>query len=363
MKKFAKIPIIEGLLDPAATRDWSNRRWDNFLQLARGLNLLAKFACRAEAAGITSQLPEKVRDHLAAAHNVAAHHRRTVEWEVRCLHNILSYRQIDFILLKGAAYITADLPAGRGRKVSDIDILVRKSELARTEKALLQAGWEHTKTDPYDQRYYRRYMHELPPLKHRDRKTLVDVHHTILPESGRLHPNPRLLWDRAEFIGKDQWMVLSSEDMVLHSAAHLFQDGDLEGGLRDLFDLDDLMRYFSAEDPAFWEHLVPRAAILDLMRPLFYALTFCRDILGTPIPPAVMEQGRIGTPNRTVRFLMTYLGRRTLVPMTRDGRLRRNQWQKTILYIRSHWLRMPPLLLIRHLSHKVWRSVFPPVSN
>ncbi len=363
MSQMGKAPIIEALLNPQETLQWSPRCCEGFLQLARSLNLLAKFAFRAEAADIVDRLPYKVCDQLIAARNLAEHHRRTVSWEVQCLVNLLSYRKIDFILLKGGAYIMAGLPAGRGRKVSDVDILVRKSSLEKAEQILLMAGWGHIKLDPYDQRYYRRYMHEIPPLKHKDRKTFLDVHHTILPETGRLHPNPDLLWEDSQTVHNEYWRVLSPEDMVLHSAAHLFQDGDLEGGLRDLFDLDDLMRDFSSRDGNFWANLVERAQRLDLTRPLFYALTFCHQILETPIPDQTMKQAQQGAPNPAVALVMKYLAHRTLVPTKPDGRKRASSWQNTALYIRSHWLRMPPALLAKHLFHKAWRAAFPSSSN
>ena len=51
---------------------------------------------------------------------------------------------------------------------------------------MLDAGWERVKAaDGYDDAYYRRWMHELPPLIHRDRDRMIDVHHTILPLTAR----------------------------------------------------------------------------------------------------------------------------------------------------------------------------------
>ena len=40
--------------------------------------------------------------------------------------------------------------------------------------------------------------------------------------------------------------VLAPEDMVLHSATHLFNEGEFDRGLRDLNDLDLLLREFGA---------------------------------------------------------------------------------------------------------------------
>ena len=38
---------------------------------------------------------------------------------------------------------------------------------------------------PYDDAYYRDHMHELPPLIHKERDRMIDVHHTILPLTAR----------------------------------------------------------------------------------------------------------------------------------------------------------------------------------
>ena len=46
--------------------------------------------------------------------------------------------------------------------------------------ALMLAGYVTTHLDPYDQRYYRRWRHELPPMQHVKRLTVLDVHHNLV---------------------------------------------------------------------------------------------------------------------------------------------------------------------------------------
>ena len=112
----------------------------------------------------------------------------------------------------------------------------------------------------YDARYYRRWSHELPPMRHRDRGSVLDVHHTILPPSSRLRPDPALFW-RAAVSLPDGSMAFCPAHMALHVAVHLFQDGEIAGGLGDLIDFDELCRYFGRR-PGFWEQLVPAAVEL-----------------------------------------------------------------------------------------------------
>src|SRR3546814_2991880 len=45
----------------------------------------------------------------------------------------------------------------------------------------------------------------------------------------------------------DGLFVLSPEDMVLHCVAHLFADGDLAGGLRNLWDFHCLLEDFGSD--------------------------------------------------------------------------------------------------------------------
>ena len=48
--------------------------------------------------------------------------------------------------------------------------------------------------------------------------------------------------------------MLAPADMVVHAVAHLFADGDLAGGLRNLWDIDRLLREFAGE-AGFWARL------------------------------------------------------------------------------------------------------------
>src|SRR5262249_13291853 len=106
---------------------------------------------------------------------------------------------------------------------------------------------------------------------------------------------------------------------------------------------------------SFWEQLMPAAIELGLTRPLFYALRYASLLLGTKVPPAVMVQlERVGKPSPPVRATMDPLVRCALVPELPEHR---SSWQWVAglcLYIRSHWLRMPPIPLALHLLRKAW---------
>jgi hypothetical protein len=332
-------------------------QWDELLCRARNTRLLGRLSTELEALGLLDSLPSGTVAQIRAELAVSAENARMVRWEVDRIRRALRDVRVPVILLKGAAYLFAGLPPAAGRLSSDVDIMVPKNRLADVEGALLRDGYEAAKLDPYDQRYYRTWMHELPPLWHRGRQTVVDVHHTILPETGRVRPDAGALIEAARPL-RDGLHILAPPDMVLHSAAHLFQDGDLDGGLRDLVDLDLLLRHFGVE-PSFWEGLVSRAFDLTLARPLYYALRYGEGLLGTPVPAAVAERIREAEPPWPVREIMDALTRRAVRPDGWEAPSAGTSGARLVLYVRSHWLRMPPWLLTRHLGRKTIARLFP----
>ena len=148
---------------------------------------------------------------------------RRALWEADCIRRALAGIDTPIVLLKGAAYLVAGLPPARGRIFSDVDILVEHSKLKVVESALFAAGWISEERDAYNDRYYREWMHELPPMRHVQRGTSIDVHHTITPPTSRFKVEGGQLLSRIQAIpGHPGLYTLSPVDMVLHSMTHLF---------------------------------------------------------------------------------------------------------------------------------------------
>jgi hypothetical protein len=330
--------------------------WELLLRQAAAANLVASLYCLAEQEQLMARIPDAPRRHLEWAGAMAARHRQAVRFEVRQIRAALARAGVPLILLKGAAYVAAGLPAAAGRLFSDVDILVPKVRLAEVESALMLHGWGNTHHDAYDQRYYRDWMHELPPMEHVRRRTVIDVHHAILPETAGARPDPASLRASAVAVEDDPGVaVLAPADMVLHSAVHLFSDGEFHHGLRDLLDIHRLLVHFG-RTPGFWDALAPRARALELERPLFYALRYCARLFGTPVPAATFAAAAPGQPNRLLLALMDQLFGRALLPAHPSCADGFSAAAAAVLYMRGNWLRMPPLLLTRHLFHKALLS-------
>ena len=344
--------LIQALRAPSMTAGLSPAEWDLLLRQAEPAFLMATLYYVLQDAGMLQRAAPQAREQLEWAHVLAARHSQGVYWEVRLIRKALQQLDLPIVLLKGGAYATAGLPPARGRLFSDIDILVPEARLPEVESALMVDGWAATHHDAYDQRYYREWMHELPPLQNVLRDTLIDVHHALLPRTAAQHPDSAKLLAAAQPIEQaPEFRQLAPVDMVLHSATHLFADGEFDKGLRDLYDLDRLLRHYGPT-PGFWNSLPVRARELELQRFLYYALRYAQAVLGTTVPEQLLAAVAPDGPPAPLRWLMDALFLRALMPDHMSCRGPLTGAARFLLYVRGNWLRMPPWLLARHLCHK-----------
>ncbi len=358
--------LVAALRDPVSTASLDANGWTALLTIARAERLIGTLAYRLEG----QKLPDAVAAILADERTNGEYQKRSALWEADCARRALADYPGKVVLMKGTAYAAAGLRAAEGRHIGDLDIMVAREDLPQVEAALLTAGWEWVKEDAYDDAYYRDHMHELPPLIHKERDRMIDVHHTILPLTARPTPDAAGMLEASKplpFRGGDGGggsphrlrladsprpnlspegeglSVLSPTDMACHCTAHLIADGDLAGGLRNLWDMHCLLTEFVAADADYYPALKSRAEHHELWSAIHRAARLAHQLYGTEIPKEW----------RSRDYQDKWFMRRLTA---------RNEWGqqirkfiRLIFYIRSHLLRMPPLMLVRHLWVK-WRK-------
>lgn len=338
--------------NPSSIQSLSADQLDQLIRQSQRSGLLASLGRLLASSGRLELLSQAVQDRFEAADLVAREHERRARWEIHQVHLALRGTDAPIVLLKGSAYLLGGFPNAAGRLLADLDLLAPESRLAEVESALLKNGWVQTKQDAYDQRYYREWMHELPPMSHPLRGVEVDLHHNIAPRTSRLKVDAdELLKSAVPVDDTGRFLRLSDQDLVLHLCVHLFHDGDLHNGLRQLIDLDGLLRIFG-ERETYWSEVTRRAEQLGLARPLSYGLHFAGELLATPVPQSTRAWAdRVGPPLLLRAFIHACM-RAAILPVVGDKPSRWRRFTEGLLYLRSHWLRMPLGLLVRHLWHQ-----------
>jgi len=350
--------LIAALVDPRNLVSWSAPDLDLVLRLLRRARLLGRVAAELDAAGLLGALPLAARDALASALIAAQARSRVARWELDCIAYALRDRNdLQVVAMKGCAYLLADLPHAKGRMFADVDLLVPEAHLQEVEARLREHGWRSSELSAYDERYYREWTHELPPLVHAEREVEVDLHHNVLMRTARLHPDPRLLLAAARPVPGFRYfgyLTMAPIDMTLHAMAHLFYGGEMDDALREVADIDALLRHFGRAEPGYWQEFWPRALALDLARPAYYGLRYAQRLLATPIPAPVLAASQAGAPTPLMTAAMDRLVPHALFPVHPDRPARRARFARALLYVRSHWVKMPPAMLIRHLAYKFY---------
>ncbi len=356
--------LCQFLRDPPVVRRWGVAEWNRFLPLARSARLLGRTLALLEQHGLTEVAPPRLVDHLRGALNQTRYVQGQALREARQVARILGREGIPLMALKGLAYLVAGLPPSGWRNLSDIDLMVPRDDVERAERALQHAGWRASGDfDAYDQRYYRDWMHEVPPLVHHHRHTEVDVHHNLAPPVSRIRIDAAVLWADAVSVSHPYGMtlqVLAPADMLLHNAIHLFMNDELRGGLRDVVDFRDLFEHFAYRDAAFEQALLERAEALGCGRPLYYAVSSAQRLAGLAASSEFVARLSRHAPPYPIAPLMSRLIGRLLAPPRLGGA--GSALANQLLFIRSHWVRMPPGMLLRHLTHKLIKRGRPALS-
>ena len=343
----------QALARPELSLHWSLADWERVVRLSRRLRLLGRLAESIEAAGLSAAVPAPAAQALAAERQYTRWRTDGLLWLLDRLAFMLRDAPYPLVLLKGSAYIGQSLPIAMGRMPSDADIMVPREFIADALLRLQHTGWAAGALDAHDQRYYHEWSHEVPPMQHPAFRLELDLHHNIVPPIARTPVDAGKLLQRLQPCQWPRYQVLHPTDQVLHSAAHLFFDSDIRERVRDLVDLDGLMRAF-AELPGFWDELPGRARELGLAEPLALALHFCVQWLATPVPHHAVACIRNAGPGALKRAWLHPLLSSLLVPTPPDAR---SSWRQTlaspIFLARHHLWRLPPRLLLPHLWHKL----------
>ncbi|WP_306522088.1 nucleotidyltransferase family protein [Rheinheimera sp.] len=329
--------------------------WASIIRVLRYQQCLARLGWRLRDKGLLATLPDYVLNHLKNAELIAQKQYHQVQYEAKLLNRLLKPLTTNLLFLKGAAYsLTEHANVGLGRTYSDIDLLVDRPSLLRIEQELCLYGFFAEDLDEYDQKYYREWSHEIPPLRHGNRGTLLDVHHNLLPLMTGRAPDIQLFFRHTQQTSAG-YFVFSPAAMLLHSAIHLLLSEEIKHGFRDLTDLYLILEQY--QSPDFWQELLLLATQSGFASELFLALRYNQKILAFDVPPQVWQQLEPYQPGKFQQRCLDFIFMRKLQPAHPISATSADAIADFLLLLRGHYLKMPLWLLLKHLSRKFSRQM------
>lgn len=349
--KLSQHFISNLFLHPEEAKSVTPLEWQSLILVLRKSQLLARFGLLFDSAEVLSALPQQVQRHFKNAITLAGKQRKQVQYESLQLVKFLNQKSIQLVFLKGAGYTLADNAPALGRVYSDIDILVKKHDLLSVEQNLAFTGWFAQELNDYDERYYREWAHEIPPLAHGVRGTVLDIHHNIVPLVSGRSINVDVLLGYTQVLDSGI-IVLNSAAMTVHSFIHLFFNEEFSSGYRDMTDLFLLM---DNQNEAYWQDVVTISTNIGFTKELALALRYAELYFGFNAPAFVKNASVIT--NVRISLLEDFIFKRVLAPKHPLVDVRWKGLAELLGLIRGHWLKMPIHILIPHLFVKGYRSL------
>ena len=335
--------------------DLTEKDWEILIRQAKSVNLGSTLADKVLKKGVN--LPEKAVLHLKSEQILTSRQIEATQYEFEKLKHVFLASAVKAVLLKGAAYIALNFEFAKHRKLSDIDILVDKLAINETERELIFYGWVPHQVDDYDQAYYREWMHEIPPMKHRKRSSIVDLHHNIFPPISGVSPDASLLLDQSVFIKEVGFWRLCNEDMFIHSAVHFFLQSETQNGLRDLHDMKQLFNIFSDEDKDFPHRLLMRAKQLNMAESVILALHYMGKIFNVRYSGKFENEISYVKPRLLSLWWLDFIYENILIPNHSSCETWRFNLAKYLVFWRGHIKKMPLKILIHHLFKKSFKRL------
>lgn len=232
--------------------------------------------------GVPDRVVGSLRDEYlrCATRNTLIYHRLTEVFDA------LRDAGIPVIALKGAHL--AELVYGNValRSLGDVDLLVRKSDLAGAAGTLEGIGYRPSQ--PFWIEATCATSHQLPPFI-KAGGPMIEVHWTIEHPGGPFRIDLDGLWQRAQpaDINGSSVLVLSPEDLMLHLCLHACFHHRLTIGPRALCDVAAVIR--RDQGGLDWEQVAVRAREWGATKPVYLTLRLAREWVGAAVPPHVLD--------------------------------------------------------------------------
>jgi hypothetical protein len=267
----------------AGTGELSSEDWEDLLRTAARHGVSPLLFHRLTTSHRGTPIPAEVIRKLRISYLQSAARNMHLYHELGKVLGRLRQDGIPVIALKGAHLAVVVYGNIALRPMSDVDLLLRKEDLERVEKILLEMGYlpaacnREIASDNYDFGY-------SSPAK----GLSVEVHWTFLPSTTRFHIDMDGQWERSRpaIIAGVQVSVLCPEDLLLHLCLHASKHS-FDMGLKPFCDISATIRHYG--DEIDWNQVRIRSGQAGIANGVYLTLELARELLGTPVPEELLN--------------------------------------------------------------------------
>jgi len=222
LQLIADILSFENSIEALEQKMTSNSiDWEQFVFIASDYLVLTTCYCKLKQKNLLNHIPDELEMYLEEITAINRNRNNTLLKEIRNIANILKSNEIDYVFLKGSAYLVKNYYEDIGeRMLGDIDILVDETQIEASYQLLIDDNYIGT-TQGISAKYFN-HKH-LPRLQHNTNLAAVEVHKKVLlkPYKGLLDAKDIL--DNKELV---QGIYVASNKHLLYHSILNFQAND-----------------------------------------------------------------------------------------------------------------------------------------
>jgi hypothetical protein len=282
----ARIHIDEDTKNRIAETLNLNLNWDYIVQKAKGQGVAPLLYHHLSKNRGGSQPPAEIIATLRKVYERNIGRNMLLYQTLNQILKTFKEESIQVIVLKGAFLAETIYPNIALRPMFDIDLLIRPEDLARVRQLIEDLGYHHCLVEGklLDEAFIGRSAYLKQFMLH-IHWTLVNVERYKRVTS----IDVEAMWRRAKpvKIAGSEAKTLSPEDMLLYLCLHLSIHHVFSGLIR-FCDIREVIKFYDGQID--WERLTINAQRFKLQRPIYYALYYTKELLGTPIPQDVLTE-------------------------------------------------------------------------
>ena len=270
--------------------------WDHVTRAACAHGIAPLIHHGLQQSGVTNLLPPTAAQRLRSSYYGNTARNSLLYDELRKVLEAFREEAIEVIVLKGAALAEAVYPNRTLRPMTDVDLLVRKEQLAKVETKLVDMGYsleEGAKPkDFYREHHYHLVFSKLPATK-------IEIHWHITRPNSPFRIDIDGLWERAQpiVLGGVEALALSPEDLLLHICQHMHKH-KLFGGIRPLCDIAHVVEYY--KNAIDWTEFRDRSYRWGISPYVYLVLSLAKELLDAHISSSFLKNFEPAGFDRTV---------------------------------------------------------------
>ncbi len=271
-------------LAPPGEEPAQNIDWDTFLRLAdsHAVRPLIAVALAGEA------IPQRVRSTLEQVVRANAAKNLLYAAELLRLIGHFEAAAVPVATFKGVTLAQSLYGDICLREFCDLDLLVKREDVSRTEAILKSCGYAASFQDP-EYRHVFLSHHRQYLFRHQQTGLYVDLHWELPSKGMRFPLRSAEVWQHLELLSLEGRAVpvLCRQDLALYLAAHGAKEG-----WRSLGWLCDYALLLRKNPDLDWTVLLKRAEQAHCSRVLLLALYLANLLLDAPAPSDLIDRAR-----------------------------------------------------------------------